>query len=294
MIEAFEGNKAETLTMIPTITSFMNAYQIIDVTVVADAGMISAARMAAIETAGLRFILGDKLPTVPYQIAQWRQQHAGQDPPDGLTLTQPFPANTKTSFTRDRATYYRFSHDRARRSLRGINEQVIKAEKAVKGQVPVKRNRFVKLSGADKSVNLELAKKARALAGWKAYTTNIGHRDPELVIGAYHQLWRIEKSFRMSKSDLAARPIYHHTEDSIRAHLAIAMATLAITRIIEARTGWSIKKFVTTARRFRTVEIQAGGQTLTAADPLTADLELALNAIDSGHQFEPSQATLRR
>nr|WP_170265751.1 IS1634 family transposase [Gordonia araii] len=283
MIEAFEGNKAETLTMIPTITSFMAAHQLTEVTVVADAGMISAASMAAIENAGLTFILGDKLPTVPYQIDQWRQSHPGQEPPDGLTLTQRFPANPKTSYSTDRVTYYRYSADRARRSLRGINEQVAKAEKAVQGKIPVKRNRFVKLAGAEKSVNRELAEKAQALAGWKAYTTNTTDPAPDFVIGAYHQLWRIEKSFRMSKSDLAARPIYHHTEDSIRAHLAIVMAALAVTRIIEARTEWSIKKFVTTARRYRTVYIDIGGKTLTAADPLTADLAKALVALRGGH-----------
>ncbi|MFT4085667.1 MAG: IS1634 family transposase [Gordonia sp. (in: high G+C Gram-positive bacteria)] len=283
MIEAFEGNKAETQTMIPTLASFMNAHRLTEVTVVADAGMISAASMAAIEAAGLRFILGDKLPTVPYQISKWHTDHPGAAPADGLTLTQPAPANAKTSYKISRVTYYRFSADRARRSLRGINEQVGKAEKAVAGQIPVKRNRFVHLKGAQKSVNRDLEEKARTLAGWKAYTTNIDNPDPEFVVGAYHQLWRIEKSFRMSKSDLAARPIYHHTEDSIRAHLAVVMAALAITRILEARTGWSIKKFVTTARRYRTVQIDVGGQTLTAADPLTEDLASALHALRGGH-----------
>jgi hypothetical protein len=51
----------------------------------------------------------------------------------------------------------------------------------------------------------------------------------------------------MTKSDLAARPIFARKEDSIRAHLSVVFAALAVTRIIEARTGWSIKKFVTTA-----------------------------------------------
>ncbi|STQ66845.1 Transposase [Gordonia bronchialis] len=144
------------------------------------------------------------------------------------------------------------------------------------GKIPVKRNRFVTLTGADKSVNTALAKKAKTLAGWKAYATNIDSPTPDFVIGSYHQLWRIEKSFRMSKSDLAARPIFHHLEGSIRAHLTIVFAALAITRIVEARTGWSIKKFVTTARRYRTIEIQAAGQTVTAADPLPDDLAQAL------------------
>jgi hypothetical protein len=63
------------------------------------------------------------------------------------------------------------------------------------------------------------------------------------------------------------RPIYHHQRDSIEAHLTIVFAALAVSRWIEDRTGWSIKKFVRTARRYRTIEIQAGTHTITAATP---------------------------
>jgi hypothetical protein len=72
----------------------------------------------------------------------------------------------------------------------------------------------------------------------------------------------------MSKHDLKARPIYHHKRESIDAHLTIVFAALAITRFIEDRTGWSIKKFVRSTRRYRTVQIRAGQHVLTAEDPL--------------------------
>lgn len=84
----------------------------------------------------------------------------------------------------------------------------------------------------------------------------------------------------MSKHDLAARPIYHRTRDSIEAHLTIVLAALAASHRIEHQTGWSIKKFVRTARRYRTVTIQAGGQTLTAAQPPPPDLAEALTRIN--------------
>ena len=103
---------------------------------------------------------------------------------------------------------------------------------------------------------------------------------PEFVITAYHQLWHIEKSFRMSKHDLRARPIYHHKRESIQAHMTIVFAALAVTRLIEDRTGWSIKKFVRTTRRYRTVQISVGAHTITAEDPLPADLRDALAQIN--------------
>jgi Transposase DDE domain len=231
MVEAFEGNKAETLTMLPTITSFMAAHRLSDVTVVADAGMVSAANKKAIEDAGLSFIIGARIPEVPYVVAQWRKDHPGVEIADGQVFTQPWPAGP-TDKRRDQVVYYQYKADRARRTLRGIDEQVGKAEKAVAGKVPVKRNRFIKLVGADKSVNRELEAKARGLAGLKGYVTNIENPSPEFVISSYHQLWRIEKSFRMSKHDLRARPIYHHKRESIEAHLSIVFAALAITRLI--------------------------------------------------------------
>jgi hypothetical protein len=278
MVEAFEGNRAETATMVPTLRAFMTAHQLTDVTVVADAGMISDANKRAIEAAGLSFILGARTPQVPYVIAQWRRQHPDQDVPDGLVLTQPWPAGPADK-RRDQVIYYQYTADRARRILRGIDEQIAKAERAVAGKVPVKRNRFVTLTGADKAVNRALEAKARCLAGWKGYSTNLTQVGAEFVIGAYHRLFQIERSFRMSKHDLAARPIYHHKRASIEAHLTIVFAALAVSRLVEERTGWSIRRFVQTARRYRTVQIHAAGQMLTAADPIPDDLHDALARI---------------
>ena len=74
---------------------------------------------------------------------------------------------------RRRTIFYQYRADPARRTLRGIDEQVAKAEAAVAGKTPVKRNRFVTLTGGDKTVNRDLEAKARALAGIKGYTTNL-------------------------------------------------------------------------------------------------------------------------
>jgi hypothetical protein len=194
---------------------------------------------------------------VPYVVDQWRRQHPGHDIEDGQVFVQPWPASAADK-RRDQVIYYQYRHDRARRTLHGIDEQVAKAEKAVAGKIAVKRNRFVQLTGATKSVNRALEAKARALAGLKGYVTNLAACpdgtpvSAAFVIDAYHRLIEIEKSFRMSKHDLAARPIYHHKRDPIEAHLTIVFAALAISRFIEDRTGWSIRKFVRTARRYRT------------------------------------------
>jgi len=284
MVCAFEGNKAETKTMLPVIKAFMAAHRLPDVTVVADAGMISEANQKAIEAAGLSFILGMKIPGIPYAVGAWRREHPGEEIPDGHIFTQPWPAGPSSS-RRDQMIYYQFKADRARRTLRGIDEQVAKAAKAVAGLAPVKRNRFIRLNGTATSVNRELEAKARDLAGLKGYVTNLAACPdgtpvtPDFVIGSCRRLFEIEKSFRMAKSDLQARPVYHHLRDSIEAHLTIVFAALAVSRWIEHQTGWSIRKFIKTARRYRTFQIQAGRHAITAADPLPADLRAALGQI---------------
>jgi hypothetical protein len=105
MVSAFEGNRAETKTMLPVIEAFMAAHQLPDVTVVADAGMISDANMKAIEAAGLSFILGMKVPDVPYVIDAWRREHPGNEIHDGHVFTQPRPAGPKDK-RRDQVIYY--------------------------------------------------------------------------------------------------------------------------------------------------------------------------------------------
>ncbi|PIJ35882.1 IS1634 family transposase [Mycobacterium heckeshornense] len=286
-VAAFEGNKAETATMLPVINAFKTAHRLSEVTVVADAGMISEANQVALQAAGLSFILGTRISLLPNVIAEWRAKHPDEVIPDGLVLTQPWPATSaeKARGIPDRVIYYQYRHDRARRTLRGIDEQIAKAQRAVDGHAPVKRNRYIQLSGATKSVNRALEAKTLALAGWKGYTTNLVEQPAQFVIDAYHQLWRIEKAFRMSKHDLQARPIYHRTRDSIEAHLSVVFAAMAVSHWIERQTGWSIKKFVRTARRYRTVQIRAGRQILTAADALPDDLAEALAKIrtDGAH-----------
>ena len=117
MVHAFEGNKAETTTIVPAVRAFAAAHQLPDVTVVADAGMVSVGNQKAIEDAGLSFILGARISDVPYVVAQWRREHPGQEIPDGHVFTQPWPAGP-VGGRRDQVIYYQYKADRARRTLR--------------------------------------------------------------------------------------------------------------------------------------------------------------------------------
>jgi hypothetical protein len=82
-VAAFEGNKAETATMVPVINAFKSAHHLSDVTVVADAGMISEANQAALQAAGLSFILAARIPHLPDVVREWRDTHPDEAIPEG-------------------------------------------------------------------------------------------------------------------------------------------------------------------------------------------------------------------
>jgi hypothetical protein len=147
-----------------------------------------------------RLTLGAKTPDIPLRGSRLAQISSGRGDGRGQVFTQPWRARPNDK-RRDQVIYYQYRADRARRTLQGIDEQVAKAEKAVIGKVPVKRNQFIKPTGADKSVNRELEAKARGMAGIKGYVTNIENPSAEFVIGDDHQLWHVEES-----SDVQARP----------------------------------------------------------------------------------------
>ena len=136
-----------------------------------------------------------------------------------------------------------FIRKRATLDLSNIDKAVAKAQKIVEKKADIKRNRFLKINGSKREINDVLVAETRRKAGIKGYVTDLDI-PAQQVIDAYHALFQVEKAFRMSKSDLKVRPIFHHKRDSIEAHLTVVFAALAIARFIERKTGVSVKKFV--------------------------------------------------
>lgn len=267
-VGAFEGNMAETRTMLPMIRRFQESFHVDEITVVADAGMFSAGNKEAIVEAGLDYILGTRFSDIPYPVATWRTNNPGQEYVDGQIWMIADRTGRGPDGVPHSVTYYQYSWDRARRTLKGIDEQVAKAEKAVAGTIAVKRNRFVDLKAPNKQVNWALVNKNKALAGIKGYETSRVDLPAEQVIGAYRRLLKIEKAFRMSKSDLKARPIYHRKAESIDAHLSVVMAAMAVGHVLEERSGLSIKRLVRSLKKYRTFELVVAGQKVHAASPV--------------------------
>lgn len=283
-IACFEGNKAETQTIIPIIKAFQARHGVADMVVVADAGMLSAGNLNALEDAGFSFIVGSRISKAPYDLAAHFERH-GDYFADGQIL-ESSRVMGRGKDARTRRVVYQYSFKRYKRDNRSINAMVERAEKVAAGTRPVKKDRFVRINGADKDVDWALVERARQLAGLKGYVSNI---DPDVmsgsqVISAYHDLWHVEKSFRMAKSDLRARPMFHHQKDSIEAHLTIVFAALAVSRYLQDVTGLSIKKLINTLRPIRSATIALGDQRLTLEPEIPTEVQDLLATIaKSGH-----------
>ena len=119
------------------------------------------------------------------------------------------------------------------------------------------------------------------MVGLKGYVTNIpAHLMPASeVIGSYHELWNVEQSFRMSKTDLRARPMFHRTRDAIEAHLTIVFTALAVSREVQARTGLAIRNVIRQLRPQRSATLAITGTTQTYAPAIPADQQAILDAL---------------
>jgi len=106
---------------------------------------------------------------------------------------------------------------------------------------------------------------------------------PQEIINAYRQLFEVEASFRMAKSDLKARPIFHRKRDAIEAHLTIVFASLAISRRIEKLTGVSIKRIVKIIRPIRSGTIVINGTEYPAEPEVPKDIHNLIQKLGSGH-----------
>lgn len=71
----------------------------------------------------------------------------------------------------------------------------------------------------------------------------------QTIIERYHDLYRIEQAFRVSKHDLQTRPVFHFKEEPIRLHVLICFMALAVSKFIELKTSASLRAFLTQCKK---------------------------------------------
>lgn len=235
--EIFSGNTFEGKTMLPLIEAFQTAQKIEACTVVADAGMLSFTNMEELRANGLTYIVGARLGNLPNSLFEQIVSFF-KNKREGMTF------RAQTTYGDLICTY---SEKRERKDRHDMEKQMNKAQKLIEQGETVRRSKFIKAGKKGTySFNEQLKEKTEHLLGLKGYYTNTTEQNlsNKEVIEKYKNLWRVEHSFRMSKSDLVARPIFHRKEDSIKAHLLICFVALSMGEYLEKTTGSSLRKIV--------------------------------------------------
>jgi Transposase DDE domain len=281
-IGCYEGNTAETTTIVPIVTSFLQRHRLegTPLVVAADAGMLSASNLKALDALELSFIVGSRATKAPADLESHFHWH-GDVFADGqlIDTVTPRHGNTKVNNTALRAepvwnpdthpgawrAIWAYSAKRARRDQKTLAAQEARARAIVNGEKTAKSARFVKTQGSDRSLDEATLARAQSLVGLKGYVTNVAAEvmPAAEVIAKYHDLWHVEKSFRMSKTDLDARPMFNRVRDAIEAHLTIVFTALAVSHCIQQRTGQAIAKTVKQLRPLRNATIVINGATQT-------------------------------
>lgn len=227
--EMFEGNKFEGQTMLPVIEKFKIRFGVKDIVIVADAGLLSGENIEALDQHSYRFILGARIKnetkTIQQKILSWSWKN-------GQTLVLPKSDEMKLiiSYSETRAANDKHNRERGLQRL----EKMVKKGKLTKQHINNRGyNKYLKLEGdIDIKINYQKFNEDAKWDGLKGYLTNTTLTADE-VIENYRHLWQIEKAFRISKTDLKVRPIYHRLKHRIEAHLIIAFCSYKIYKELE-------------------------------------------------------------
>ena len=233
--EVFPGNTFEGKTFTPMIQSFIQKNNVENLTVVADAAMISAENSNALNEKGINFIVGARLGNISSDLLLEIDSKIVRK--DGRSI------RIKTVHGELICGY---SSLRYRKDKYEMEKQIEKARFFIDNPSKNKKLKFTTSSGQKMELNQKLIDKTQKLLGVKGYYTNLPESivDNKTIMAQYRELYRIEQAFRISKNDLQVRPIFHYKEEPIKLHLLICFIALVISKHIELKTETSIKSFV--------------------------------------------------
>jgi transposase len=227
--EIFEGNIYEGHTLLPTIKKLSERFGLSKPIVIADAGLLSKENIRLLEENGYHYIIGARIKNESEKIKD-RIIKLGLKDGEFQIIKKPAGRKIIIHYSRKRAT--KDAHNR-QRGLKRL-EKRIRTGKLTKSSINNRGyNKYLKLEGEIQiRIDYDKFEQDKVWDGLKGYVTNTKLRAKQ-VIENYQNLWHIEKAFRMSKTDLRIRPIYHRLKDRIEAHICISFAAYAIYKELE-------------------------------------------------------------
>lgn len=227
--EMFEGNKFEGQTMLPVIEKFKARYNLEQIVIIADAGLLSHQNIQALRDLNYQFILGARIKNESLAL---QQQILSLTWSNGQTHSINKSAGLRLIVSYSEARAHSDNKNRER-GLRRLERSVEKGKLTKKHINNRGYNKYLQLSGeVVVKIDYDKIKQDTKWDGLKGYITNTQMGALE-VIDNYKQLWHIEKAFRISKTDLKVRPIYHRLAHRIQAHLIIAFCSYKLYKELE-------------------------------------------------------------
>jgi transposase len=260
--DIFEGNKFEGHTMLPVLEAFKEKYRLDQLVIIADSGLLSNANIEELQEKDYEFILGARIKNEKKQI---------QEQILALCLKNGESAVIEKDRLKLIVTY---SGSRAKKDSQNREKGLRKLEKRIKTGKLTKSsinnrgyNKYLKMDG---EINIEIDyAKYNADSVWdglKGYISNAILGKDE-IIENYGQLWQIEKAFRISKTDLRIRPIYHRAQRRIEAHICISFVAYKIYKELERQlkslnSKLSPEKVIETAKTIYQIKATVKGKSV--------------------------------
>jgi transposase len=227
--DIFEGNTYEGNTLIPFLESISRKFNLKKPVVVADSGLLSEKNLNALQDAKYKYIIGARLKN---ESDEMQGKILGKKYKDGVCYV--------ISKKKKQRLIVSYSEQRAKKDYYNRKKGLIRLEKNLKSGKLTKShinnrgyNKYLQLEGkVDIKIDYQKFEQDAQWDGLKGYLTNTNLKS-DAVLENYKNLFHIERAFRMSKTDLRIRPIYHRLRHRIEAHICIAFTAYTIYKELE-------------------------------------------------------------
>jgi len=254
--DIYQGNKFEGHTLLPVIDSFKSKYKIEKLTIIADSGLLSQSNINELQAKNYEFILGARIKNQKHTVQQKilnLQLKNGES-----QLIQADDLKLIISYSDDRAKKDKYNREKGLRKL----EKQVRTGKLTKSSINNRGyNKYLKLEGElNVKIDLEKFNQDAQWDGLKGYITNSSLTKDE-ILENYHHLWKIEKAFRIAKTDLKIRPIFHRLQRRIEAHICLTFTAYKVYKELERQlkekqVPYSATKVIEIAQSIYEIEIK--------------------------------------
>ena len=228
--DIFEGSQFEGHTLLPVINSFKEKYKLDKLIVVADSGLMSGKNIEQLIESHYEFIIGARIKNENRQIQEQilsLQLKNGQS-----SVINKGDLRLIVTYSDSRAKKDAYNREKGIKKL----EKKIKKGKLTKASINNRGyNKFLEMEGdVSLSLNAEKIQTDQLWDGLKGYITNTNLAN-DAIIENYRHLWQIEKAFRITKTDLRVRPVYHRLPHRIEAHICISFVAYKVYKELERK-----------------------------------------------------------